>query len=326
MKLPVVLFIFRRVDTLDVIAKQIKKYNPPIIYVYGDGPRNELESYDTKCARDEIQRLFEGLNVVYDFSEKNRGVKENIGGGALKTFEREESAIFLEDDNLPSDSFFSYCEELIDFYKNDDDVLWVCGTNYLGSKYKDNQDSYFFTQNLLPCGWASWREKFRRYYDINMTTLSNETIARVKASYKNKALMNQEVQSMYNTYINLNRDSKSVSWDRQMNYAIRLHNKLGIMPKVNLIKNIGVDEFSVHGGTSHKIEMTSRFCEIETSDLVFPLKHPDLKTIDKFIENEISCIITQPLRTRILRVIARLIKRVLFLDPNDSLTSIIKKR
>lgn len=326
MKLPVVLFIFRRVDTLEAIADRIKKYNPPIIYVYGDGPRNESESSDVTGAREEIQRLLYGLNVVYDFSENNRGVKENIGGGALKTFKKEVSAIFLEDDNLPSDSFFSYCEDLISFYKNDDDVLWVCGTNYLGSKLADSEKSYFYTKNLLPCGWASWREKFTKYYDINMTSLNDETMAVVKANYTSKALMRQEVQAIYHTYLNINSDGASVSWDRQMNYALRFHNKLGIMPKVNLIKNIGADEFSVHGGTSLQIEMTSRFCEIESSDLAFPLEHPDSKIIDDVIENEVSYIILQPLKTRILRRIARLVKRALLLNPDDSLIKFLKKQ
>jgi len=326
MKLPVVLFVFRRMDTLEAIAERIKKYNPPIIYVYGDGPRNESESSDVRGAREEIQRLFYGLNVVYDFSENNRGVKENIGGGALKTFKKEESAIFLEDDNLPSETFFDYCEELIQFYQNDDDVLWVCGTNYMGSKYTDSEKSYFYTKNLLPCGWASWREKFTKYYDINMTALNDETMAVVKANYTSKALMRQEVQAMYHTYLSINSDGASVSWDRQMNYALRFHNKIGIMPKVNLIKNIGVDEFSVHGGTSLQIEMTSRFCEIESGDLAFPLEHPDSKIIDDVIENEVSYIILQPLKTRILRRIARIMKRVLLINPNTSLLGLIKRR
>ena len=326
MKLPVVLFIFRRVDTLEAIAARIKKYNPPIIYVYGDGPRNESESSDVRGARNEIQRLFEGFNVVYDFSDNNRGVKENIGGGALKTFEKEESAIFLEDDNLPSNSFFPYCEDLISFYKNDDDVLWVCGTNYLGSKLADSEKSYFYTKNLLPCGWASWREKFTKYYDINMTALNDETMAVVKANYTSKALMRQEVQAMYQTYLSINGGGASASWDRQMNYALRFHDKLGIMPKVNLITNIGVDEFSVHGGTSLQIEMTSRFCEIESGDLAFPLEHPDSKIIDDVIENEVSYIILQPLKTRILRRIARIMKRVFLINPNTSFLGLIKRR
>ena len=325
MKLPVVLFIFRRVDTLAAIAERIKKYNPPIIYVYGDGPRHSAEVADVEGAREAVRRLFEGFNVVYDFSENNRGVKENIGGGALKTFEKEKNAIFLEDDNLPSESFFGYCEELIHFHKNNDDVIWICGTNYLGAKYKDSDQSYFYTKNLLPCGWASWSHKFTKYYDINLTSLNDSAMEVVKNNYKHKNLMRQEVQSIYQTFLRIKDNSASASWDRQMNYALRFHNKLGIMPKVNLIKNIGADRFSVHGGTSTDKEMTSRFCEIKNENLNFPLNHPVLQRIDYDIENEVSNIILQPLKIRIMREIARILKRILFLDPNASLLEFLRK-
>ncbi|MDA9986292.1 glycosyltransferase family 2 protein [bacterium] len=326
MKLPVVLFVFRRVHTLEAISESIKKYNPPIIYVYGDGPRTESESIEVIAVQVEIKRLFDGMNVIYDFSEGNRGVKENIGGGALKTFAKEESAIFLEDDNLPSESFFKYCEDLIYSYAYDDDVLWICGTNYLGNKYENRNESYFFTKQLLPCGWASWRQKFVKYYDLNLKSLNESSMAVVRDNYKNKSLMRQEIQSMYQTQLTINKNDTLASWDRQMNFSVRFHDKLGIMPKVNLIKNIGADHFSVHGGTNIEKEMTSRFCEVENGSLQFPLSHPKSKVIDSVIENEVCNIILMPLRVRFMKRVARILKRILLIDPNASFMDYIKNR
>ena len=90
MKLPVVLFVFRRSHTLEGICERILKYNPPKVYVYGDGPRDESEKLDVAKTRRLVTTLLaDATETVFDFSSSNRGVKENIGGGALKTFEKE---------------------------------------------------------------------------------------------------------------------------------------------------------------------------------------------------------------------------------------------
>lgn len=278
-----------------------------------DEGRNEEEKKLVKEVRKKIEALIDwDCEVIKNYAIDNRGVYGNIGMGAKWVLEREESAIFLEDDNLPEITFFKYCETLLDKYKDEERVLWICGTNYLGKYKNENNDSYMFTQSLLPCGWASWADKFLKYYDANLDTLTNEIdIKKIKKNYKNKKLYKQQYFSIGGELYRKSVGKRYRSWDYHMAYSIRYHNLLGISPCYNQIKNIGVDNLSEHGGTSLNMEMTQRFCEIQTFPLEFPLKHPETIKIDQKYEKEIDSIILMPLKLRIKGCLIRVVKKLL---------------
>ena len=68
----------------------------------------------------------------------------------------------------------------------------------------------------------------------------------------------------------------------------------GIAPCVNLIKNIGVDSETTHGGSSMKNVMTRRFCGMGSKPLTFPLKQPPLVLEDQKYEKLVGDIICIP--------------------------------
>ena len=105
-----------------------------------------------------------------------------------------------------------------------------------------------------------------------------------------------------------------------MLFSIRSNNMYGISPKYNQIRNIGVDEFSTHGGTSLQMELTKRFCEIPTHKLEFPLIHPDNIEIDEKYEKKITNILLFPLNLRIKMKIVFFIKKILGISKYDSLS------
>ncbi|PKG59192.1 glycosyltransferase family A protein, partial [Shewanella sp. GutDb-MelDb] len=299
-KTPVVLFIFKRSETLWRIIGQIKKYNPNKMYVIADGGRTEEEKALAEKTREIALSLIDwDCEVVTDFSDENVGVYNRIGEGAKWVLSQEEKAIFLEDDNYPEDTFFQYCDDLLERYSDDNDVGWICGTNYLGDSSELGPESYYYTYHLLPCGWASWKHKFNGFYDGELETLDPQSISVMKSTYADKRLFLQELQSVKQTKFNYLRNPKIVSWDRQMCFSIRSTKKFGIAPHKNQIKNIGVDVHSEHGGTSMNIEMTSRFCEIPTFQLQFPLVAPMNKVVNNSFENRNSDIILYPFIGRV---------------------------
>lgn len=310
------LFVFKRKDTVIKILERISIVQPKKIYIISDQGRSEDEKELVKEVRDTIETLIDwDCKIIKNYALENRGVYGNIGLGAKWVFEREESAIFLEDDNLPEVTFFRYCETLLDKYKEEERVLWICGTNYLGKYQNVNNDSYMFTQNLLPCGWASWSDKFLKYYDADFDTLTNETdIKKIKKNYKNKKLYKQQYFSIGGELNRKSMNKRYRSWDYQMAYSIRYFNLLGISPCYNQIKNIGADEMSEHGGTSIDMVMTQRFCEVESIALDFPLRHPDTLEIDGKYENKIDNIILFPLNLRLKGMIIRIIKKIIGID------------
>lgn len=325
--IPVVMFLFKRVDKSLEVLKRISLIKPKKLYLLSDEGRNEEEKLLVDKCRSLIEENIDwDCEVIKNYASKNRGVYENIGLGAKWVLEREEWAIFLEDDNLPELTFFTYCKELLIKYKNDNRVLWVCGTNYLGQYDSNNGESYMFTKHLLPCGWASWSEKFLKYYDGEFNLAENdEVIRRVKHEYENKALYKQQMVNVYRELKRKHSGEKFSSWDYQMAFTIRAENLYGISPTFNQIKNIGVDQYSEHGGTSFDNIMTKRFCGMESFPLNFPLVHPKTLLIDRMYEKKITNIILYPLSIRIRNTFSKLIKKVLRIDVNSSISEVFKR-
>lgn len=273
--IPIVLFMFKRKKIVEII-KRIAILEPPKIYLIADNGRNDNEKREVKECRIIVENAINWkCEVIKNYADINRGVYLNIGLGAKWIFEKEKMAIFLEDDNLPEVTFFEYCKQMLERYENDTRILWICGTNYLG-KYKTKDDvSYMFTKHLLPCGWASWGFKFNKFYDSELSLCSSEIVlSRIKNQYFNDKLYKQYSECWMNEYLRIINNRKPISWDYQMDFTIKAHGLYGICPCNNQIKNIGVDDDSIHGGNSFKQEMTRRFCGMESYPLEFPLRHP----------------------------------------------------
>ena len=323
--IPIVLFTFKRTDTVLRIIDRIKIVAPKKIYILSDGPRNQSEEREVFEARKVIRAAIDWeCDVVENYADRNIGVYERIGQGAQWVFRRERSAIFLEDDNLPAVSFFKYCEELLVRHEFSSDILWITGTNYLG-KYvpKENQD-YVYTRHLLPCGWASWASKFTQFYDGELKNLTNSSAQNLRSSFFNMSLYRQERLKYFKTKYLLSNDRRKSSWDAQMGFSIRYHGMYGIAPCYNQIENIGVDAHSIHHGNNWKNEMTRRFCGIGTTELVYPLAHPENISIDEQYERLIENIVLYPLIERIQIRIATIVKPILGINKFGSFKEIVR--
>jgi len=325
---PIAVIMFKRADKTAQIIDQIGKVRPRKLYLIGDGPRYDGE----KAQVEECRRIVEShvtwnCDLVKYYASQNRGVYENIAGGAKWVLEREPYAIFLEDDNFPALSFFPYCEELLKKYQDDTRILWICGTNYLKEYKPADGGDYVFTQLMLPCGWASWSHKFAKFYDGNLDLYDDEYLRkRVAASYENRKLLRQNIASWDMEYKRIKKGMKPVSWDFQMAYTLRVHNLLGIAPKYNQITNIGADEFSMHGHSSMKNEMTRRFCELPVREMPSPLIHPKACLVDLKFERLTEKIIIMPITTRLKSRFGPPIKKLLGVPKDVSIINIIKKR
>lgn len=324
--IPVALILFKRKEKPLLVLGQIAKVKPKKLYLLSDGGRTPEEILQVEECRRAIESAIDwDCEVIKRYAESNIGVYENIAGGAKWVFEREEFAIFLEDDNFPDLSFFEFCEILLRKYKDNSRILWVCGTNYLGEYKPADGSSYVFTRCMLPCGWASWSHKFLSLYDGCISKLNDsDALKNVRGSYLSNKLFHQELMNWKEEKYRFVKNGKPSSWDFQMSFAVRANEVFGISPEFNLIKNIGVDEFSAHGGVSLELEMTRRFCEINTSSIKFPLRHPKNLEIDPVFERKTENIMTYPFRQRTKRYVAGLIKRFLNMDVDESLTSRFK--
>lgn len=323
--IPVVLFIFKRDKAVEIV-KRIAEVKPRKLYILADQGRNEAEK---KLAAECRQRVEAAITwdceVIKNYAEENRGVYQNIGQGAIWVLKREKWAIFLEDDNLPEVSFFPFCKEMLEKYENDTRILWICGTNYLGDYVPENGDSYVFTHHMLPCGWASWGNKFERFYDGDLSLCEDATVMkRIKDVYCNKNVYDQYKASWMSERYRILDGKRPGSWDYQMDFSIKANNLFGICPCRNQIKNIGVDEYSTHGGNSFARIMTQRFCGMDSYPIDFPLKHPTTVMLDPVFEKKIGKIILYPFKMRIKGKLSRFIRKKLKVPYDKSIVRFIK--
>src|SRR3972149_5093970 len=128
LKTPVAFLIFNRPDTTESVFREIAKAKPSKLLVVADGARPDRVGEAEKCAstRAIIERVDWDCEVLKNYSNVNLGCKRRVSSGLDWVFETVEEAIVLEDDCLPSPSFFPFCEELLERYRDDSRVMQIC--------------------------------------------------------------------------------------------------------------------------------------------------------------------------------------------------------
>ncbi len=310
--IPIVLLMFKREKIVQIIDR-IRKISPTKIYLICDGGRNDDEWARVKQCRKLAEEAIDWqCEIIKNYSDHNRGVYENIGEGAKWVFNREKWAIFLEDDNLPEVTFFGFCKEMLERYEKDDRILWICGTNYMERYESPEKVSYCFTRHLLPCGWASWADKFTKVYDGELKGVEDPRVIKdVKSRYIFKALYRQYRMEWMSEHKRHIEGKRFISWDMQMDFSIKANDVFGVCPVVNQIENIGVDEASIHGGNSSKDIMTKRFCGMKSHAMSFPLVHPSAVKVDDVFERRIGKIILRPWPLRLKSWINHYLRRLI---------------
>ena len=119
MKTPVAFIVYKRFDTTKRVFHEISKVKPQKLYLIADGPKSISEFGMCKKVRDYVENSVNwDCNFIPVYSDLNLGLAKRVKSGLDIVFKNEEKAIVLEDDTLPNKSFFSFCENLLDFYEN----------------------------------------------------------------------------------------------------------------------------------------------------------------------------------------------------------------
>jgi hypothetical protein len=264
LKTPVAFLIFNRPETTARVFEEIRRARPPKLLVVADGPRPDRPGEFEKCeeVRSIIDRLDWPCEVLKNFSDVNLGCKRRISSGLDWVFENVEEAVILEDDCLPHPTFFRFCEELLTRYRNDESIMVINGTNY---NYANTltSSSYFIYRYPHVWGWATWR-RFWKKYDVTMALWPE-----MKASkwlYDN--FDNKEVANFWDRYFEKTYRGDIDTWDFQLSFACFVNNGLCIVPKYNLISNIG------YGSNASRTKKKNVLSELPVTGLEFPLSHP----------------------------------------------------
>ncbi len=263
---PILFLVFNRPDVTKKVFSEIKKIKPSRLFIAADGPRDSKQGEHEKCK--EVRRIVSEINweceVETLFREKNLGCGRAVSGAITWFFEQVDMGIILEDDCLPNNSFFRYCEILLKKYATYENVGMIAGSNAL-SVWK-SEYAYFFSHYAQIWGWATWKRAWEKY-DFEMSSYNSSDVSDLKRTFQNNEMQTKAFKKIFDSYTT--NPNKGYTWDYQWVYTIAKNNMYCITPTKNLIKNIGFGNDATH--TSHNNQE-----DIKVYDLVFPLN---------FIEN-----------------------------------------
>ena len=180
---PILLIIFKRKDTALKVLETIKEVKPKKLYIAADGWRNEEEKIKCIDTREAVLKAADWeCEVKTLFQDKNLGCCNGVSKAITWFFDNEEQGIILEDDIIAENSFFYYCEKLLDYYKDNEQIMHIAGDSPLDRKV--GEASYYFATVQHCWCWASWRRAWK-YYDSTMKTISfKDTKKTLKKRYK----------------------------------------------------------------------------------------------------------------------------------------------
>jgi len=277
MKTAVALFIFKRIDTTARIIETLRNIKPTRVYLIADGPRSNIENEQTQClkTRQTIEKEIDWeCQILTKYSETNLGGPTNIINGISWVFEHEDQAIFLEDDDLPSESFFYFCENMLDKYKDNFNIKIVTSGDKDMGVAKKHKDSYFFDKHILSIlGFALWKSRWNQF-DFQMndwpTLKNNGKIKELFTSKKRYEILSNEWDNLFN--------KSNQSWDYFLLYNFYRSSGSCIIPTTNLVENIGIRPDATRTTTNNPLIKSAK-----RSELNFPLTHPK-----KIVSNEKS--------------------------------------
>ncbi|HIK36129.1 MAG TPA: glycosyltransferase family 2 protein [Thermosynechococcus sp. M98_K2018_005] len=220
----------------------IRQARPSRLYVAADGPRahRKGEVEKVRQVREIATQVDWPCEVKTLFREKNLGCKVAVSSAISWFFEHEEQGLILEDDCLPHPDYFRFCDELLNYYANDNCVWVITGNNFQDGQVRGD-GSYYFSKYSHCWGWASWRRAWKKY-DVDM---SFWPVWKKSADWRKKTP--NSVERMYwerlfdQTYL-----GKIDTWDYQWIATVWYYGVLTATPNVNLVSNIGFGPDATH--------------------------------------------------------------------------------
>ena len=282
----VLILFFNRPHLLKKVFEQVKKARPSRLYLYQDGPRKDRP--------DDIEKLAECQKIVSDidwecevhtnYQTENRGCDPSEYLAQKWMFSQEEMGIVLEDDDVPSQSFFPFCLELLKKYKDDPRIDIICGMNNTGISKHCSAD-YLFSRSGSISGWASWRRVIDSWDETYAFLDDPEALNLLKGYFHDNG--------RFRRYIRTCREHKNSGrehYESILSASAFFNHRLNIVPAKNLISNIGNDGESTHGVANVNMlpKGIRRIFNMPTYEYEFPLKHPRYVIEDMIFFREIT--------------------------------------
>ena len=255
--------------------KVLQRLKPEKLFLAADGPRAQVSEDAHNCA--ETRRIVEEMinwecEVFKNYSETNLGCGFRPASGISWVFESVDRCIILEDDCIPHLDFFRFCDELLEKYRDDERVAMIGGTNLHVAPI--GNDSYYFSYFNQIWGWATWKRAWE-HFDLK----TEDWNTRRESGWMDELLNDQSYVKHYRSLYDRHFYREDI-WDYMWQYACWKQDALCLLPRKNLISNIGFNASATHTDNEDHF-----FANAKTRSLKFPLIHPQSIQIESNTES-----------------------------------------
>lgn len=266
---------FKRSNCLAAVMAAVRAARPSQLFLALDFPRDGHPS--DHPGWEACKKVFEAIDwpceVFRNYAERNMGCGERIQSAITWMFSHVDRAIILEDDCVPHPTFFRFCAELLERYKDDTRVGMIAGhdEHLHMDRIETYGDSYYFDRMTTIGGWATWRRAWDKY-DSEMKDWPFMAETRI---LRNVFPRNYHVTDWIDYSGRLYRGERK-TWAGKWAMAMYREHWLSVHPNRNLVSHIGtVSSREEDSGIASDISRVgSPFDNRPVYAMNFPLQHP----------------------------------------------------
>ncbi len=308
---PVAIAFFTRYQTLKKVFNEVRQARPGKLFLIQNGKRENYDDWDNMVS---CRRIVEDIDwecdVYQNYADEALGVAQRLFSGFSWVFENVDRAIILEDDCVPSQSFFRFCDELLEKYKDDERINMITGYNFYDNL--EIRESYFFGKSGTNWGWATWSRAWK-LIEFDLQKIHANTEAQKLFAKLFPLRIRRQKTKWINTVEQKISDGTWTTWDVQWGLVKDLYFQLAIIPKCNLIDNIGYGSDSTHFSSYKTLSFDDKKLFNRTQiELSFPLIHPNYIIPDLVYDKHVEKIVYACLPRKVLRKLDHILKTIFY--------------
>lgn len=243
-KIAILLIAFNR-SNIKQVFDRIKVVKPRRLYIAVDGSTNDTQRKISKETTFIVSHIDWECQVFKLYQEKNQGYDKHCFDSISWFFEQEPEGVILEDDCVPSISFFGFCTTLLEKFRHDERIGHISGSNYQFGKNRG--DGTFYYSNLTHVsGWAGWRRVWQEH-----CLHENKYDLFKQLDYLSNLPSHAPFQYRWNRLFNMANHDNEGFWEAKYAYTNLINNRLSIIPNKNLITKIAYNDKTPHAIKNH---------------------------------------------------------------------------
>ena len=237
---PIALFVYNRPRHVRYCIESLQKNflaDKSELFIFSDGAKDCGQEKNVRSVREYIRNIqgFKRLHIVEQ--PENKGLASNIISGVTDLVEKYGRVIVLEDDLIVSPWFLTFMNEVLETYKDEENIVNVNGHLLKG---KEPFPETFLLSFANSWGWGTWKRGWD-LFEPDGKKLLRELEARnltrkfdFGGAYHFTRMLREQIVG------------KNNSWAIRWNASIFLKGKLSLNSGRSLVTNIGFDGTGTH--------------------------------------------------------------------------------